>query len=328
MLSLTALSFVAPCRARVYDLPQETFDLSGARFPESGGSPALLDGADPFSPALRLHVGELVYDYCWYSRMAITEPETCCFATVARGHPVHLWDATSGDLRCTYRSYDAMDELVSPYSLAFSPDGLQLFAGVKSAIHIFDVAQPGRDHGEMITHTKGQDGQPGIISCLAFNPDGAGGFAAGSYSGTAALYDARTRETVCLLEGHVGGLTHLRFSADGNYLYTGARQDPSIFCWDVRCASGAVYALQRPSRHTNQRIYFDIEPCGRHLATGGEDGSVHVFDLRDGSPRAHFQAAEDTVNGLDFHPFLPLMATASGTSHCCSRDHYYDSLLA
>ena len=58
------------------------------------------------------------------------------------------------------------------------------------------------------------------------------------------------------------------FSRDGNYLYTGARRDPDILCWDVRAASGIVYRLPRASAGTNQRIAFDIEPCGRHLVTG------------------------------------------------------------
>lgn len=256
---------------------------------------------------------------------------------------------------------------------------------------------------------------PGIISCLAPNPDRSGMLAAGSYSGAAALVDPRTRELLCLLEGgHAGGITHVRlgwtalgwatcclhiwltfgqmpgvqgllglhgaqcsalgclqsvlhasaccpfaanqplafppacpaqlcFSADGNFLYTGARKDGAIRCWDVRYGSGAalfnahthtiqqllwhnatpspsrsacwfvaialvslnaagrpcwrvgqamafnetsvlprelqhnlhvaiqagvMYTMQRPSGGTNQRMMFDVEPCGRHLATG------------------------------------------------------------
>ncbi len=60
----------------------------------------------------------------------------------------------------------------------------------------------------------------------------------------------------------------VEFSKDGNYLYTGARRDPDIFCWDVRYTSDVVYRLQRDSAGTNQRIQFDIEPLGRHLVTG------------------------------------------------------------
>lgn len=60
----------------------------------------------------------------------------------------------------------------------------------------------------------------------------------------------------------------VQFSADGNFLYTGARRDPALHCWDVRYTSGVVYTLHRASATTNQRIQFDIEPCGRHLASG------------------------------------------------------------
>ncbi len=60
----------------------------------------------------------------------------------------------------------------------------------------------------------------------------------------------------------------VQFSRDGNFLYTGARRDPDIFCWDVRFTSDVVYRMQRETVATNQRVQFDIEPCGRHLATG------------------------------------------------------------
>ena len=31
-------------------------------------------------------------------------------------------------------------------------------------------------------------------------------------------------ELIAILHGHVGGITHLRFSSDGNRLYSGARK--------------------------------------------------------------------------------------------------------
>lgn len=33
--------------------------------------------------------------------------------------------------------------------------------------------------------------------------------------------------------------------------------------------------LYRATENTNQRVFFDIEPCGRHLGTGGQV----LFDL-------------------------------------------------
>ncbi len=72
-------------------------------------------------------------------------------------------------------------------------------------------------------------------------------------------------------------LVQVKFSADGNFLYTGARKDPEILCWDVRYTSDVVYRLQRDTADTNQRIQFDIEPMGRHLATGETHVSVFVY---------------------------------------------------
>jgi len=48
------------------------------------------------------------------------------------------------------------------------------------------------------------------------------------------------------------------------------------------------------------------------FSAGGQDGVVRVFDLRDGTEVANYQAANDTVNGFEFHPYLPFAATASG----------------
>ncbi|GJP83816.1 hypothetical protein CLOP_g13917 [Closterium sp. NIES-67] len=136
--------------------------------------------------------------------------------------------------------------------------------------------------------------------------------AAGSYDGSVGLYGDLGREPMAVMHGHRGGVTQVLFSRDGNFLYSGARKDPTIYCWDVRNTAGAVYSMHRCVTSTNQRIAFDIDPSNRHLATGGEDGQVWVFDLASGSKVASFQAAQDTVNGFSFHPCLPLAATSSG----------------
>ena len=71
------------------------------------------------------------------------------------------------------------------------------------------------------------------------------------------------------LQAADGPWLQVHFSPDGNFLYTGARRDPDILCWDVRSPTEPLYRLQRSSEGTNQRIQFTIEPVGRHLATGG-----------------------------------------------------------
>lgn len=72
-----------------------------------------------------------------------------------------------------------------------------------------------------------------------------------------------------------------------------------------------MYSLDRDAA-SNQRIGFDIEPCGRHLVSGGTHGKAQVFDLTDGLPCASIQVSEDTVNGVSLHPFAPLAAFSTG----------------
>lgn len=39
---------------------------------------------DTMGVALRVHEGETVYDYAWFSQMSATDPQSCCFATTTR----------------------------------------------------------------------------------------------------------------------------------------------------------------------------------------------------------------------------------------------------
>ncbi len=38
------------------------------------------------------------------------------------------------------------------------------------------------------------------------------------------IYGDMNGELIAILHGHVGGITHLKFSSDGNRLYSGARK--------------------------------------------------------------------------------------------------------
>lgn len=302
------------CWLRLYDLPRDAY--CAPALPEesltSQPQPQPPSPTDNLAPALRMHAGELVYDTAWYSCMTSLEPATCCFAATTRGHPIHLYDACSGEVRCSYRGFNDADEPTAAYSLAFSPDGGKLLAGYNKSIYAWDVSRPGRDYKRIVTHKrKQQESIAGIVSCIAFSPAG-DLFAAGTYTGALGVYDARTYELLLILTGNRGGLTQLMFSGDGNYLYTGARQDDQMYCWDVRHTYNSLYCMTRDTARTNQRVQFDIEPCGRHLLTGGCGGGVMVFDLSTGSQVDSFQVAGDTVNGLSLHPSLDLMATASG----------------
>lgn len=276
---------------------------------------------DSYSSDLIVKEAETVYDYCWYPYMSSSDPTTCVFASTTRDHPIHLWDANSGQLRCTYRAYDAMDEITAALSVSFNTAGTKIFAGYNKVLRVFDVHRPGRDF-EQYPFLKGSDGPSGIVSSIAFSPTHSGMLAAGSYNHATTVYAEANMELLYVLHGQVGGVTQVQFSKDGDYIYTGGRKDPYILCWDIRNTAGILYKLYRSSAHTNQRVSFDIEPCGRHLGTGGQDGLIHIYDLQTGQWTSGFQAASDIVNGFSFHPTLPFAVSSSGSRRFSFPESY------
>ncbi|XP_053203934.1 LOW QUALITY PROTEIN: telomerase Cajal body protein 1-like [Panonychus citri] len=269
-------------------------------------------------PVLEMKTSELVYDYNWFPLMNSMDPSSCFFLTTSRDNPIHLWDAYTGQIVAVYSPYNHLDELISAYSVAFSPDGEKIYAGFKKGIRVFHVRSPGKVCEERLTH--GVGGQHGIISCITVNPVRRDIYAVGSYSKQIGLYEEPTGDPICILEGQRGGLTHLTFSPDGTKLFSGGRRDGEILCWDMRKLSSILFTLKR-TVITHQRIYFDISSNGNCLVSGGDDGHVTFWNLDDKDeqstngfldPVKKFKAHNESVNGVSLHPSLPLMVTSSG----------------
>lgn len=70
----------------------------------------------------------------------------------------------------------------------------------------------------------------------------------------------------------------MKFTPDGIRLVSGARKDHRLLIWDIRYFRRPLNILTR-AVDTNQRVYFDISPCGKYLVSGGTDGMVKVWDV-------------------------------------------------
>ncbi|XP_035223781.1 telomerase Cajal body protein 1-like, partial [Stegodyphus dumicola] len=258
--------------------------------------------------AVKIPEGEMIYDYCWYPFMNSADPSTCCLASTSKGSPVHLWDGFTGELRCSYRSYNHVDEIEPARSLGFTADGQKLFCGFEKYIRIFDVDNPGRQFEERKIFAK-KSGQHGIISCFAFTSSNLSISAAGSYQKSIGIYAEPSGFLISLLEGQKGGVTQLQFSPDGLLLYSGGRKDPEILCWDVRNLGSVLYCMRR-SCLTHQRMYFDLSKSGRYIVSGNYNGIISVWDsLKEPitgnaddfdvlEPIQFYLAHEDCVNGI------------------------------
>ncbi|XP_045773850.1 telomerase Cajal body protein 1 homolog isoform X2 [Maniola jurtina] len=275
-----------------------------------------------------VHVKEagLVYDFCWYPGMNSCIPESCCWITTRQNAPVQMWDAFDGSLRCSYRGFNAVDEMEPALSVTFNTEGTRIIAGYKKVLRTFDVDRPGRDFAEHKINSP--------ASCFATDRNL---LAMGSWNTTLTLYNMNemgTYKSIGKMHGHSGGVTHVKFTPDGLKLVSGSRKDHRLLIWDIRYYRRPLNILTRVVK-TNQRIYFDISPCGKYLVTGGTDGvakvwnvdvvnwkeSLDVEDVDKDNSTFRFPLHRDCCNSIAIHPLRPILATGSG------QYHFYDPIL-
>jgi 6-phosphogluconolactonase (cycloisomerase 2 family) len=82
------------------------------------------------------------------------------------------------------------------------------------------------------------------------------------------------------------------FSIDGNFLLTAARRSNGILFWDIRHTFQPLGCFLRAA-HSNQPIYFDLSPDGRHIATGATTSETLIYDITNATtPVATIKASE------------------------------------
>lgn len=183
-----------------------------------------------------------------------------------------MWDAFSGKLRCSYRGYNAVDEVETALSITFSHDGQQVIGGYKKTLKIFQTDVPGRDYASM--------GIESPASALAVSATDPNHLLVGTWTGSISLYDNRNLNAgdLAIYDKHTGGITFLKFIHNDTYFISGARKDNKLLMWDVRYGSEPVLCLERFTR-TNQRIYFDVSEDGKWLASGDTNGLIRAWNI-------------------------------------------------
>ncbi|KAF3000259.1 hypothetical protein E8E13_008003 [Curvularia kusanoi] len=267
-------------------------------------------------------------------------------------------DATSNptspvDIHTPLASYKFINHLneavTAPLSLAYSLSGTHFFAGSQNRIALFDLTYT--DDPVRIIPTipsrrnklkGGGRGFKGAISALSLSPVTGDILAVGARTRSIGLYDANNGSEVThfslpgtllgrkscseSLASVMGdGVSSLKWSPCGTYLYVAERDSDVLLIYDARNFSLALgYCAGRNAR-SKQKLGFDIWTAGEgahEVWAGGLDGRVRVWKapyMKEGAVEAdqvvNVSGAEEEmpVVGTLVHPSGSLAVTARGS---------------
>jgi len=141
------------------------------------------------------------------------------FVTCADDNTLRLWDTDK------YTMLQAVDLGASARAIAYSPDGTTIAAGLETGgLAVYES----NTMSEVTTKSVSKEG----VTDLKFSPDGET-IAVASKDNRIYLYDVSSsyrRYAIC--KGHTAGITHVDFSADGQFLQS-TSPEGELFFWRV-----------------------------------------------------------------------------------------------
>lgn len=236
--------------------------------------------------------------------------------TVASGNDkglVKIWDTTTGNLIQTISGHQSS----RIYAASYPHDNDIITIGVESEIQFWNVQTCELEKTI-------PDPRNGVFS-VKYSPDKKL-LASGGGSKKARLWDPQNGRFLGSFVGHKNEIYVVDFSPDASMLASaggqkrrrpelkkGSNYDNSVCIWEIR--SGELYLigdrLAAFTEHTDWVNTVVFSPDGETLASGSQDKTIQLWDVKSFSHLRTITGHEDGVNAIAFSPDGMALASAS-----------------
>jgi eukaryotic-like serine/threonine-protein kinase len=210
---------------------------------------------------------DAIFDLAW-------SPDGKRIASVSSDGTVQIWDALTGQRVVTYTGSSTLrGGIAASNAVAWSPDGQFLALGGPGSAMLINPATA------TVIGYYGPHG--GDSYAAAFSPD-SNYLAVGRDDTTVEIWDIATNTNVYTYSGHTGNIFTLAWSPDGKRIASGGA-DATVQVWDALTGSHE-YTYRGHLDFYWGHFTSDQEvdtvawsPDGKHIASGGTDDTVQVW---------------------------------------------------
>jgi WD40 repeat protein/serine/threonine protein kinase len=210
-------------------------------------------------------------------------------------HTIKIWDANSSEQ--AHLSWHYPDEV---NGLAVSPDGNRLVAAVVRDLGDPDKGKPARSVIYLTSLAAGSEKvtlgeQTGIVTRLAFSPDGSLLACCSQDSAALFLWDVQKKEQRVISSQEGAALVSCTWSSDGNELLTLDRAGKLV----IRNPAGeSIRVVELHPSNPISAAAWHLSPW--RVAAGLEDGNIVIWDGKSGQMQAAWKGHDRKILGLAF----------------------------